>query len=279
MMYSEAYAKHLSRGPFPGRIDPWAEVGYYFHQIHPGLINSLIEQMQPTLLRMGYIIGREASLQIAAGREPDIYVQRTMDASLPEVRWDYGLAAAEILAEPGEVVEGDVDMQAIHIKQAGTGRLVTIVEIISPNNKTKPNTIADYRTRRERLLFEHGINIVEIDLTRSVKRLLTDTLTTSASYHYAIYLPHDSPRVIGIHYGETLKRMALPLRGEVIPLELQPAYDTTYQTPSIAALILNNDHYREDLLPFPTLLTEDQRRAAWEKVTTWKQELTRLRQG
>jgi hypothetical protein len=250
-------------------------VGYYFQQIHPGLISALIAQIQPTLLQMGYIVGREASLQIAAGREPDIYIQRAMDAAPPEIRWNYELAAAEVLAEPGAAVESDVDTQAIHIKQAG--RLVTIVEIISPNNNTRPEIIADYRARRERLLVEHGVNIVEIDPTRSVKRLLTDISTASASYHYAIYLPQDSPRVIGIHYGEALKRMALPLRGEVIPLELQAAYDESYQMTSIPAQILDNDHYREDLLPFPTLLTEDQRREAWEKVTIWKQELARLR--
>lgn len=277
MLHSEAYAKHLSLGPFPGQVDPWAEVGYYFQQVHPGLISSLIAQIHAPLLRMGYIAGREASLQIAAGREPDIYVQRAMDAPLPDVRWDYGLAAAEILADPGIVIENDIDMQAIYIKQVETGRLVTIVEIISPNNKTKPEIVKDYRSRRERLLFEHGVNIVEIDLTRSVKRLLIDRLTASVSYHYAIYLPHGSPRVIGIDYGQSLKRMALPLRGEVIPLELQPAYDEPYQITSIAAQILNDDYYREDLLPFPTLLTDDQRREALNQVVNWKQELMRLR--
>jgi len=246
MMISEEYTKCLRTGPFPARVDPWAEVANYFQQIHPGLIGALLGQIQPTLLRMGYIVSLQESAQID---------------------------------DLGEANIDDVDLHAIYIRQMGTGRLVTIVEIISPETKTKPNAIADYRSRRERLLFEHRVNIVEIDLTRSVKRLLTDSLTASVSYHYAIYLPHDSPRVIGIDYGESLKRMALPLRGEVIPIELQPAYDEPYQTTSIAAQILHNDHYREDLLPFPTLLNDQQRHEAWERVTIWKQELERLRDG
>lgn len=40
MMYAEAYTKCLRAEPFPGRVDPWAEVGYYFQQIHP-IIRSI----------------------------------------------------------------------------------------------------------------------------------------------------------------------------------------------------------------------------------------------
>jgi hypothetical protein len=238
--FSDAYVECLSRGPFPGRIDPWAQVGHHFQQIHSGLIDNLISQMNPQLLQMGYVIAREASLQIAEGREPDIFVQRAMDAAKPAVRWNYELAATEVLADPGVVVEDEFDLHALHIKDFDSGRLVTIVEIISPNNKTKPQGIADYRARRERLLLEHAVNVVEIDPTRSVKHLFNNKIANEYAYHVVVYLPDESPYFIGIDLGEPLKRLALPLRGEVIPVELQRAYDYGYQEFAFSVLTQRN---------------------------------------
>jgi uncharacterized protein DUF4058 len=277
MVYSDAYVKHATMGPFPGQVDPWAEVGRYFHQIHGLMIDNLITQLHPQLVKMGYLIGKEASLQIAEGREPDIFVQRTMNAPVPATRWDYGLAASEILADAGEVLEGDVDIEAIHVKEHENGRLVTIVEIISPNNKTKPEVIADYRARRERLVLEHSVNVVEIDLTRSIKRLVNDSLTGSYAYQAAIYLPGESPRLIGNNYGQSLKRIALPLRAEVVPIELQTAYDYAYQLVTIAAQIDRDNRYREDDLPFPSLLTDAQKQQALQAVAKWRETLNHLK--
>jgi hypothetical protein len=75
MPYSDMYVELLMRGPFPGTIDPWAEAGRYFHQIHAGMIGALLEQLRLPLLRMGYVASREVSLQIAEGREPDMAVR------------------------------------------------------------------------------------------------------------------------------------------------------------------------------------------------------------
>ncbi len=277
MVYSDAFVKHASTGPFPGRVDPWAEIGHYFHQIHGLMIDHLITQLHPELVKMGYIIGKEASLQIAEGREPDIFVQRAMNAPLPSQRWDYALAASEILAEAGEIFEMDVDMEAIHIKEHENGRLVTVVEIISPNNKTKPEGMNDYRARRERLVLERNVNIVEIDLTRSIKRLVNDSLAAAYAYHVAIYLPGASPHLVGINYGQPLKRIALPLRAEVAPIELQRAYDYAYQLVTIAAQIEQDNRYSEDELPFPSLLMEAQRHEALEAVQKWRETLNKLR--
>lgn len=265
------------QGPFPGRIDPWAEMGRYFQQIHSGMIDHFLSQTRSTLMEMGYITGREASLQIAEGREPDVFIQRAMDAPLPALRWNYDEAATEILAEPGVLIEADVSLQAVHIKSGDLGRLVTVVEIISPNNKTKPQLVADYRTRRERLLLDHGVNVVEIDPTRSVRRLLNDSFVNDFAYHVAVFIPGDSPRVIGTEYGQPLSRIALPLRGEVVPLETQAAYNHAYQLVTIAAQIHNNQHYSENHLPFPSLLTEVQQQEALAAVKAWREELAKLR--
>jgi hypothetical protein len=275
-MPSAEYIQHRKRGPFPGRIDPWAEVGRYFHQIHAGMIDNLLTQIQDPLLTLGYEAGRESSLQIMEGREPDIFVQRAMNAPAPSMPLDYELAATELLAEPGVIIETELDLQSIHIKHIDSGRSVAIIEVVSPNNKTKDTVVTDYRLRRERLLLDKGINIIEIDPTRSFKHLMKSQIVQQYAYHIAIYLPGDSPRFIGLKVEQRLSRVALPLRKEAIPMELQAAYDYAYQQVVIAGQITSDKRYDEDFLPFPSLLTDTQRQSSLDAVNTWKTELERL---
>lgn len=272
------YAELRKQGPFPGQIDPWAEAGRFFQQIHAGMIGHLLEQIQDPLESMGFLAGRETSLQIAERREPDLYIQQADESPLQPIEtWDYGLAAVEVLAEPGVLVEGDPpELDGLHIIEEQSGRLVTVVEIVSPRNKIDVQMIRDYRERRDRLL-RKGVNIVEIDPTRSVKRLLHGRTVDFYAYHVAVYLPLQEPRLIGIDFGEPLSRIALPLIESVVPMELQAAYDYSYQVARIAVHILEEERYAEADLPFPTLLTNKQRDEALKAVQVWQAELERLR--
>jgi hypothetical protein len=276
--YSPAYLEHRKRGPFPGQVDPWAEAGRYFQQIHAGMIGHILEQIQDSLDQLGYVAGRETSLQIAEGREPDVYGYQKREKPDPSGGyWDYAAAAAEVLAEPGTAFDWDApSLQGIFITQAGSRRLVTVVEVVSPGNKVDAAAILDYRQRRDRLI-SREVSIVEIDTTRSVKRLSEDKLVSTYAYHVALYIPNQMPRVVGMDYGDVLKRIALPLRQEVVPVDTQVAYDYAYQVARIAAQINDDDRYGEGFLPFPTQLTESQRREAIDTAAAWRAELDRLR--
>jgi hypothetical protein len=78
---------------------------------------------------------------------------------------------------------------------------------------------------------------------------------------------------------EPLKRCALPLIDDVVGVELQSAYDLAYREATIAPQIEANGHYILDHLPFPTLLTDDQRQQALEAVHRWRTELEELRRS
>lgn len=274
--YSEAYIQHVIGGPFPGQIDPWAESSRFFHQLHGEMISHLLSQVQEPLLAMGYIAGRETSLQIAENRQQDIYVERQGEQPGKRESWDYTQAAEAVRAEPGIMLEGiEPELDALHLKEVETGRLVTVVEVVSPRNKTENALIRDYQERRERLL-RRDVNVVEIDLTRSVKRLVLDMVVESFPYHVAVHLSDQMPRLIGIEFAESLKRCAIPLRAEVIPVELQPAYDHAYRQTSLAGHIQADVRYSEDSLPFPSLLTADQRTRIFQAVGAWQQKLAEL---
>jgi hypothetical protein len=276
-MFSDAYVECLAVGPFPNRVDPWAEEDHYFQQIHAGILDHILSEIQPMLRRLGYRAGREASLQILGGREPDVFVQRVINTKLPSFQWDYALAAEEILVEPGDVVLDVVPLQAIHIHETASGDLVTIVELISPGNKNTAAKIAAYQQYRENLIVYKGVNLMEIDITRSSKRLMSTPLVQAFPYHVAVYLPGQSPRFIGMDFDQPLKRLALPLRGQVVPFDLQAAYTHGYRNSGIADQLLAENQYVSAKLQFASLLTEDQKQACMAQVTTWQAQLAALR--
>lgn len=277
--YSQGYIQHRQRGPFPGHIDPWAEAGRYFHQIHSGMINHLQDQLQDDLNALGYQAGKEASLQIYANRKPDLYIQSMQRPQRPAPEWDYATAAAAIQVEPGTTVMDELpDLDALYITDMDSGNLVTVIEIISPRNKTHLNEMALYKSQRHELFLSQGVNVVEIDATRSITRLLVTSLVEENPYHIAIYLPGTLPRVLVSDFETPLKPFALPLRGEVVRVETQSAYDRAYQRGAVAGLIEGDNQYIADSLPFPTTLTDEQRTNALTAVDHWRTELERLQQ-
>jgi hypothetical protein len=276
---SAAYFELLDRGPFPNQIDPWAEIGTYFHPLHASMIDHLLNILRRPLQQRGYLIGRETSLQIAQGRQPDVFINTTAYRGERLRGQDYIQAAEAIDAEAGVALDTEPALDALKIRRMESDELVTIIEIISPTNKEKWEQILAYQSYRFRLCGEQGVNVVEIDLTRSVKRLVEGTAVQDYPYHAAIHFPSDLPRLIGFGYAEPLKRIALPLRGEVIGVDLQPMFENAYRRNSTAAWILNKGVYTERALPFPSLLTEAQRQNAIKAITEWQSELDRLRIG
>ncbi len=272
---SDAYIEHLTRGPFPEQIDPWAESGRYFHQLHSEIISHLLTQLREPLLKLGYVAGRETSLQIAENSQPDIYIQQQVTP--PEKkRWDYSGAAESVMAVPGVAIEGMIpELDALHIKNFQTAQLVTIVELISPRNKTEFFLIDEYLRRRENLR-RNAVHVVEIDLTRSVKRLVQDSLVATYPYHVAVHLYDQTPRFIGIEWGKPLPRCALPLKEEVIAVELQVAYNHAYTQTTLAAHIHNETRYHESGLLFPSLIPPQIRQQALNRVRIWQDRLKTL---
>ncbi|MDX1990739.1 MAG: DUF4058 family protein [bacterium] len=270
-----AYVQHLLRGPFSGRVDPWAEAGRYFQQLHSGLIQQLQSALQADLVARGYQAGKEASLQIYANRQPDIFITGNKQ-SAPR-QWDYETAAAEVLVEAGTRIAPDApELEALTIRSLENGELVTVVEIISPRNKTHPLEMQVYQEQRAQVFLQQGVNVVEIDLTRSHRRLLDHPLTLRHPYHIAIFLPDDLPRLLLWAFEQAIKPFALPLRGEVLAVDVQRAYDLAYQQGAIASFVLNETDYDPEALLFPSLLTDEQKAALLEAVQQWKHELQAL---
>jgi hypothetical protein len=254
-------------GAFPNHIDPWAERGKYFHQLHAHMIGYLLDQTTEALEELGYVIGRESSVQITTS-QPDIFIETILNRA-PKSQ-TYGEAAATLELEAGiELTKPEIELDRLFIQALDTGDLVTVVEFVSPNNKVNQKDIFKYQIRRDELL-QAGVNVVEIDFTRSVKRLLDDPITERYPYHIVIYPFDEAPYFLGMGLTDAPKTFAIPLRDEVYPAELNSIYRQAYAKLNIAGQIQRLGDYSLEALPFPSLLTADETRTLLDAVQAWQ---------
>jgi hypothetical protein len=271
---SEVRFQLETEGPFPRRIDPFAEAARYFQQIHSGMIYELQQQLRRPLYDRGYQIGKEASLQVVARREPDLFVREQQPGREPADAVDYPTMAQQLDLSPGTYLfDDEVEEDALVIKRADTGEIVTVVEVVSPRNKTHPQQVLAYQDQRLRLFLAQHINVVEIDPTRSTRRLVDSRTLDAFPYHIAIHIPGDPPRALTSHFEEPLKPLALPLRGEAVPVDAHAAYTRAYQTGGIAGQLHTDEVYQRGTLPNPETLTAMQQEAAIIAAKAW---ITRL---
>jgi hypothetical protein len=231
--------------------------------------------MADDLYNLGYVIGRETSLQIADGQIPDLHIlQETPRFQLPNAT--YEVAASEILAEPGIDIPETAELTALHITDLESGNLVTVIEVVSPGNKKNDLHIANYTQQREQLFLKRGVNVVEIDLTRSYKRLTLNSVTEAVPYHVAIFIPGYGLRVVPMALDQAFKRIAVPLRHHIFGVDLRSVYERSYQGLNIAAMLRYRQRYTLEHLPFPSLLTDEEREKALQQIRLWDEAIQKV---
>lgn len=202
------------RSPFPG-MDPYLE-RHWLH-VHHALITYCVDQLQPRLpkalrARMEERVYVEPEEHLGHNIGPDVRViqrsggrGRTMEADDGG-----GVAVAEEFAEP---VILECESEPIHegivtiIDRESGGRVVTVIEFVSPSNKRSGEGREQYLKKRNEC-FAGGVNYVEIDLTRAGNR-------------YVEFLPFWAPPDLRQTYQAWVRRAAKPLRYEIYPLSLR----------------------------------------------------------
>jgi hypothetical protein len=160
----------MSASPFPG-MDPYLE--RHWRDVHVSLVVFAKSALQAQLGE-GLIARNEERLvveQEEAGRS--IYADvRVVEHGLTGTRVAAasGLAMAEPIVlrlESEPAVERFIEI----IDTAGGGRVVTVIEFVSPTNKRAGDGLKKYQ-EKQRECVDAGVNLVEIDLTRSGERHL-----------------------------------------------------------------------------------------------------------
>ncbi len=236
--------------PFPG-MDPYLELPPYWGDFAPRLLASVANLLLAEVLPK-YEVRIEEYLFVEHDEErlhrvaPDVTISTFEESS--------GEAAATAVADATMVeleypeFEPHPQRHLVLIHRA-TGQVVTVMELLSPWNKSATEEGLDaYLRKREELLGSHS-HLLELDLLRGGQRLPMSKPLPPGDYYSFIGRTQRRPRgqVIAWSLRAELPRIPIPLLPEdaEISLNLGTAFRAAYE-PSLYDRRLP---YREPLVP------------------------------
>lgn len=159
------------RPPFPG-MDPWLEHPAHWPGVHNRLITAIADEIVPKVAPRYFVDIEQHTYLTLLGEEPitdrpDIVVGRTRSRKpLPHPLDPAVSAAVGVLELDVEVpVRDRVDVWYLEIRKVGNGKLVTVIEVLSPANKSHSLGRKTYSKKRNRI-FGSKTSLIEIDLLR-----------------------------------------------------------------------------------------------------------------
>src|SRR5262249_7000368 len=170
--------------PFPG-MDPYLEHPALWPGVHTRLIVALANQLRPRI-RPRYVASVEDRVFIegpADQRIPDVWVQRIREDVAPRMTELAGVATPVIVeGGPLEVHESYIEILDLYREH----RVVTVIEVVSPSNKTAGPGRKSYLEKQGANLASDA-HLVEIDLLRRGRHVLAvprSHARAKGPYHY-----------------------------------------------------------------------------------------------
>jgi hypothetical protein len=216
-------------------MDPWLEHPSHFSGLHSLLVSYAVEFLQPQLLSRGYFVAPNERVWITESRR--------------DVLPDTGVLTwrPDTTAKSTSVLEADKPLRVkkfrsefrqpfLEIFDDLHHRLITGIEFISPNNKSKTDGRRLYKKKQSELTAAR-VNLVEIDLLRrgrhivSVPKALADS---AEDWTYLVCLwraEHDEEfDLYPIPLKSRLPKIQIPLKpgDEDAVLDLQAVLNRAY---------------------------------------------------
>jgi hypothetical protein len=265
--------------PFPG-MDPFLEDPELWPDVHHELISDLRARINKGLspryvarLEVRVFLASESSFDQPSRRVPDVRIQ----AGRATTRRPAARKAVASHGQPIEMttmVEDDETEEAfIKIIAPKTGEVVTVIEVLSPTNKTRGSEGRAAYTKKQTEVLHSPVHLVEIDLLRGGAPTFP---RGDVACDYALHVSRVDRRPRG-------KVWRIPLRSRLptLPIPLQgddPDFDIDLQ--GVLATAYDRGAYHVSVgysgAPVPPLRPED---AAWADKLLRKAGLRRARRA
>ena len=222
--------------PFPG-MDPYLEDPAIWTGVHAAILGAVFEMLGPAM-RPKYIVRFEERVFVTGEDDPGYR------SIVPDVRvverdpndWSHSPVIAGAIAEPIRVIvptEEEIHEKSLHVIDVRDRSIVTVIELLSPTNKTARSFGRESFLRKRREVLAGDANWLEIDLLRDGVR--TPNPTNAPPTPYRAYLSRSGPPrdsfVWPIRLEDRLPTVAVPLRGgdPDVPLDLQLAVNAAVE--------------------------------------------------
>ena len=217
------------RPPFPG-MDPWLEHPARWLGVHNRLITAIADEIVPKVAPRYFVdIEQHTYVSLLGGDpitdRPDIVIGRTKSRRpLPRSLESSASTAVGVLKLEIEVpVKDRIDEWYLEIRDVGTGKLVTVIEVLSPTNKSHVAGRKKYCKKRNRI-FGSNTNLIEIDLLRAGKPMpIKAREPVESDYRIMISPSRSRPRAKLLAFGVHQPIPAIPI--PLLPKDPEPSLD------------------------------------------------------
>ncbi len=225
------------KSPFPG-MDPWLE--QHWGDIHHRLVTYACDHLQPQLpgglrARMQERVLVEKPEGLSRGVYPDVRVVERGNGDRTGTVGGGAVATAEPLIIHSQ--DEPEPQGFIEIIDVGTGRVITVIEVLSPSNKV-PGPGQNLYLKKQQEMAAGRVSLVEIDLLRAGERILNVRPFQIPQSHRTTYQicvrrgwkPLES-EIYAVPLRQPLPTIRIPLRESDadVTLALQPLIEQAYQ--------------------------------------------------
>jgi hypothetical protein len=215
-------------------MDPYLEHPVLWEGFHARLIPEIADQLQPRLdPRYIATVEERVFVEGPQRRIPDVWVQKTAAPEAPALAAAADTDTAVIL----EVEELQIHQKRIEILDLyNQQKLVAIVEVLSPTNKT-PGPGRESYVKKQQEILERDCHLVEIDLLRDGEHTVSVPqwrVQELQPFHYVACVSRWPFRsrfeVRARTLPQRLPRIMIPLvePDPDVPLDLQAAVEAVY---------------------------------------------------
>lgn len=233
--------------PFPG-VDPYLENPEFWPEVHHRLITAIAIAIGPAL-RPKYRSAIEKRIYLSEAEDSDLLGIPDVTATLPHSQ--PMTVTVPILEEAREGY--------LELREVGTNRVITVIEILSPKNKRTGKGREEYENKRQEVLRSTS-HLVEIDLLRAGRQMPV-TGGTNTDYRILISRANRRPKaqLYAFAVREEIPAFFLPLQpGDTeFQVDLQALFSGVYDR---AGFDLSIDYAQQ---PVPRLNEED---AVWAQA-------------
>jgi hypothetical protein len=242
--------------PFPG-MDPYLEAPEFWSEVHNRMIVAIADDLSPKL-RPHYRVAIDQRIYLSSGDEkqvvvPDVTVTARSPAKSPAIA-TLTPPTTQPIAISLELPE-EVRESYLEVREAATGRVVTIVELLSPKNKRTGEGRIAYDRKRQQVLAS-ATHFVEIDLLRRGQHFPLGQQSVATPYYVLVARGDRRPNadLYPFTLRDAMPSFPLPLAGaEGEPVvELQAIFNGVYDRAGFDLAI----DYRQPI-PKPPLSAED----------------------
>jgi hypothetical protein len=209
--------------PFPG-MNPYLEQPELWLEFHSRAIVASAIAIEPQL-NPNYRVAVEKRIYLSASSEllgiPNISLVSKQSHPTPPVSGTATLTRIEpirvLLPRPETVEESYLE-----IREMPSGRVITVIELLSPKNKSAGEGRNAYETKRQQFLGSRT-NLVEIDLLRSGKPMPILGATQRTDYRILVSRGSQLPQaeLYAFSVRDSLPAFRVPLQ----PLDAEPELD------------------------------------------------------